>query len=62
MPKKKTDEVSTIKTEVTQNPSPSTSSGQAQSKQGKNKEKVTSKMWAEKQLKEMAKLGGKLVL
>jgi len=28
----------------------------------KSKGKGTSKMWAEKQLKEMAKLGGKLVL
>jgi len=28
----------------------------------KTKGKMTSKMWAEKQLKEMAKLGGKLIL
>ena len=37
----------------------STSSGQAQNKQGKKKSKNT---WAEKQIREMAKLGGKLVL
>ena len=28
----------------------------------KTKGKISNKMWAEKQLKEMAKLGGKLVL
>lgn len=42
-----------------------TKSGKRSAKGGlkkKTKGKVTSKMWAEKQLKEMAKLGGKLIL